>query len=411
MKNALLAATEAYVIKYFDEHANPALTYHTLTHTQDVVHMAKQLAHHYDLVETPYLTVLIAAWFHDVGYLMGPPEQHEQNGATLAAAFLREHAASPDLIKQVQRCILATKMPQSPQNLLEEILCDADMSNLGSDGYQDRQKLLRKEKEYLSGQEISGRDWRQANINLLTTHRYFTAHAQELLAKGQANNLRRLQEKQAEKLKEDNKHGVSPLSTEQLTAQPAEPVHPTKEKKPKDGRSDRGIETMFRTTSTNHLQLSEIADSKANIMISVNSIMVSVIVSILPRRIEENPYLITPTALFLTTSLLTIIFAILATRPNVTEGTFSKETIQKKQGNLLFFGNFHDMSLADYEWGINELMNDSNYLYSTMTRDIYYLGKVLAKKYKLLRIAYNTFMFGFVVSILAFLIVFLFFTK
>ncbi|GAB2531640.1 Pycsar system effector family protein [Spirosoma aerophilum] len=168
---------------------------------------------------------------------------------------------------------------------------------------------------------------------------------------------------------------------------------------------------MFRTTSANHLRLSEIADSKANIMISVNSIMVSILVSILPRRIEENPHLMMPTALFLTTSVLTIVFAILATRPNVTQGTFSHEDIQQKKGNLLFFGNFHRMSLGEYEWGIQELMQDSSYLYGTMTRDIYYLGLVLAKKYKLLRVAYTIFMFGFVTSILAFLVVFLFFGK
>jgi hypothetical protein len=168
---------------------------------------------------------------------------------------------------------------------------------------------------------------------------------------------------------------------------------------------------MFRTTSTNHLRLSEIADSKANIMISVNSIMVSVIVSILPRRIEENPSLMVPTAMFLTTALLTIVFAILATRPNVTQGTFTHEDIEQKKGNLLFFGNFHSMSLDEYQWGISELMRDSNYLYATMTRDIYYLGRVLAKKYKLLRVAYSIFMFGFVTSIMGFLIVFLFFGK
>ncbi len=180
-------------------------------------------------------------------------------------------------------------------------------------------------------------------------------------------------------------------------------------KKDKDNRPDRGIETMFRTTSTNHVQFSAIADSKANIMISVNAIMVSVIVSILPRRIEENPSL--PTVLFLTTSLLTIIFAILATRPNVTSGSLSREDIEQKQGNLLFFGNFHQMSVAEYEWGIGELLRDSQYLYGTMTRDIYYLGRVLGKKYKLLRLAYTIFMVGFVVSILAFLVVFLFFSK
>ncbi len=397
---------EAHVVRYFNDHPKPDLVYHNFAHTQSVVKAAEQLVHHYKLAESDELAVLAAAWFHDLGYLNGPPEQHEERSAELAADFLRQSGLEPGVIEEVQGCIRATKMPQSPQNLPEEILCDADFFHLASDTYKDKQKLLRKEHEKLTGATTSGSEWRQQNIALLQTHRYFTKHAQTLLVKGQADNLRRLQEKQAEKNGDEKPEDIP--KSEPL----ADVVSPSNEKeKKKDSRPDRGVETMFRTTSSNHLRLSEIADSKANIMISVNSIMVSILVSILPRRIEENPYLMMPTALFLTTAVLTIVFSILATRPNVTQGTFSHEDIQQKKGNLLFFGNFHQMSLGEYEWGVQELMRDSTYLYSTMTRDIYYLGLVLAKKYKLLRVAYNIFMFGFVISILAFLVVFVFFTK
>lgn len=397
---------EAHVVRYFNDHPKPNLVYHNFAHTQEVVKAAQQLVHHYKLAESDELVVLAAAWFHDLGYLSGLPEQHEEKSAELAADFLRQSDVKPGVIEQVLGCIRATKMPQSPQNLLEEILCDADFFHLASDTYNDKQKLLRKEQEKLTGTSISGSAWRQQNIALLETHQYFTHYAQKLLKKGQADNLQRLIEKQAEKNGDDKPERTThPESVTDVSAPSNE-----KEKK-KDNKSDRGVETMFRTTSSNHLRLSEIADSKANIMISVNSIMVSILVSILPRRIEENPYLMGPTALFLTTAVLTIVFAILATRPNVTQGTFSHEDIQQKKGNLLFFGNFHRMSLGEYEWGVQELMRDSAYLYSTLTRDIYYLGLVLAKKYKLLRVAYNIFMFGFVISILSFLIVFVFFTK
>lgn len=405
----LLEQVEDHVVGYFDKHPRAELTYHNLAHTQDVVRAADQLARHYQLSETDYLALMAAAWFHDTGQLVGAPEDHEERGADIAAKFLQQLDQSDSLVKSVKNCIRATKLPQSPQNLLEEILCDADLFHFGSDDYTSKQKLLRKEQEKLTGADIAGSDWRQQNINLLETHHYFTTYAQTLLKKGQADNLRRLQEKQAEKT------SVPLLEVQPEPVNVAQPINqegpPTDKKKNKESKPDRGVETMFRTTSSNHLRLSEIADSKANMMISVNSIMVSILVSILPRRIEENPNLMLPTALFLTTSLLTIVFSILATRPNVTQGRFSHEDIQQKKGNLLFFGNFHQMSLSEYEWGIQELMLDSTYLYSTMVRDIYFLGLVLAKKYKLLRVAYNVFMFGFVTSILAFLIVFLFFRK
>ena len=64
------------------------------------------------------------------------------------------------------------------------------------------------------------------------------------------------------------------------------------------------------------------------------------------------------------------------------------------------------MDLPDYEWSMNEMMNDREYLYRSMIKDIYYLGKVLAKKYKFLRLSYNIFMFGLVVAILAFIVAF-----
>ncbi|MBC3787563.1 Pycsar system effector family protein [Spirosoma utsteinense] len=404
MTTSLLHQVEAHVRHYFDQHARPDLHFHNLTHTEEVVRATDQFARHYQLSETDYLAVMAAAWFHDTGYLVGSPEEHEKRSADLAATFLKSLDQPAALVKQVKHCIRATRMPQSPTNLLEEILCDADLFHLGSTDYNSKQKQLRSEQETLTGTHISGRDWRQQNIDLLKSHPYYTDFAQTLLSQGQANNLNRLLEKRAEKEAVASPDAEASYKTVEPAAAPEFAAGDGR--KGKDTKTERGVETMFRTTSTNHLRLSEIADSKANIMISVNSIMVSVLVSILPRRIEENPALMLPTALFLTTSMLTIIFAILATRPNITQGTFSHEDIQQKKGNLLFFGNFHQMSLGEFEWGIQELMKDNSYLYGSMTRDIYYLGLVLAKKYKLLRITYNVFMFGFVTSVLAFLVVF-----
>ena len=146
------------------------------------------------------------------------------------------------------------------------------------------------------------------------------------------------------------------------------------------------------------------ADTKANIMISINTIILSIIVSVLFRKLEEYGQLLIPALMLVTTCLVTIILAILATRPSVASGKFTKEDISAKKTNLLFFGNFHQMELKDYEWGMKEMMKDYDYLYSSMIKDIYFLGKVLARKYRLLRWSYTVFMFGFVSSILGFII-------
>ncbi len=168
-------------------------------------------------------------------------------------------------------------------------------------------------------------------------------------------------------------------------------------------KKNRGVETLFRITSKNHIEFSSIADHKANILIHINALVLSITITLLVRHMDEYIHLLIPTVILLSVCLLTIIFATLSTRPKITEGKISKEDIKLGKGNLLFFGNFFKMPLNDYEWGVNQLLNDDKYLYDSMIRDIYHIGQVLAKKYFYLRIAYNIFMYGLIVSVLAFL--------
>jgi hypothetical protein len=123
----------------------------------------------------------------------------------------------------------------------------------------------------------------------------------------------------------------------------------------------------------------------------------------------SNDYLIYPTVIFVLFSVVSMVLAVLATRPNVTRGEFTKDDVNQKKVNLLFFGNFHKMGLKEYEWAINELIKDKEYIYSSLTKDLYFLGLVLNRKYKLLRWTYTIFMIGMVVSVIAFAISFKFF--
>lgn len=100
-----------------------------------------------------------------------------------------------------------------------------------------------------------------------------------------------------------------------------------------------------------------------------------------------------------------MVLAILATRPSIPKGYFTKEELEAKKVNLLFFGNFHRMDLENYSQGMNEVMEDREFLYNTLIRDVFSQGVVLGRKFRLLRLAYNVFMFGLVLSVLVFLIV------
>src|SRR6478609_1339450 len=100
---------------------------------------------------------------------------------------------------------------------------------------------------------------------------------------------------------------------------------------------------MFRVSSSNHQRLSDMADNKSQIMITVNSIILSAVISLLLRKLDDTSYLMIPTFMLLGTSLATIIFAILATRPSIPDGRFTKTDVESKKVNLLFFGNFYRM--------------------------------------------------------------------
>jgi len=131
-------------------------------------------------------------------------------------------------------------------------------------------------------------------------------------------------------------------------------------------------------------------------------------VSVLLGKLQFYPEFIIPTIILVLVCLTATVFAILATRPNISRGTFTREDIQNKQINLLFFGNFYNMELPDYDWAMKEMMKDKDYLYGSMIKDIYFLGVVLARKYKLLRISYSIFMFGLIAAIVAFGLTFIF---
>src|SRR5690606_21778103 len=109
---------------------------------------------------------------------------------------------------------------------------------------------------------------------------------------------------------------------------------------------------------------------KANILISVNSIIISILIGFLASKLDSNPHLIFPTFFLIGVSVITIVFSILATRPNVTKGVFTEEDIKNRKANLLFFGNFHGMTREEYKMGMLATMKDSDYLYTSMIDDI-----------------------------------------
>jgi hypothetical protein len=107
--------------------------------------------------------------------------------------------------------------------------------------------------------------------------------------------------------------------------------------------------------------------------------------------------------------LITIIIAILSTRPNIVTRKFNQEDLKNKKVDLIFFGNFIKLDYDEYEDAIKEMMKDDDHLYSTLLKNQYELGKILSKKFRLVRAAYNVFMIGIIITVIAFLVKYLVF--
>ncbi len=386
-QNGIYKKIEDHVTSLFDKAETDHIYYHTLEHTEKVVARTKEIAAHYNLSEKEMLIVYTAAWFHDTGYLYTNAAEHEEKSAAIMRSFMSDLTRDADIIDASEDCIIATKPPQNPRNLLEEIICDADTYHLGTKEFRETNKLVKKEYEAVSG-TLDRLEWMKGVIRFMENHQYHTSYCKDLLSEKKGENLMKLKNKLAmREAKEEEKVVING------------PVI-----KPKNALMTKGIQTMLRLTSDNHLELSNMADGKANILITVNSIIISVTLSVLMRRLEVDTYLTIPTILLLTCSVSTIVVSILATRPKIDQGKFSDQDIINKKTNLLFFGNFHRASLEEYENAMRKMMGDSDYLYGSLIKDIHHLGVVLGRKYKLIRIAYNIFMFGIIISVLAFAI-------
>lgn len=406
----LLKKTEDFVNLFYTEHPDPALLYHNQKHTAEVLDNTKRIADHFQLDDRLFFIVSASACLHDTGHLIKSDETHELKSVELAQTFLKSIGVNEEDIAEIKKCILATAMPQKPETLAEKIMCDADLYNLGTNTFREKNKLMRKEMEAINSNKIDGITWRASSISLLENHHYHTQYCQLLLDKTKAENLSDLKNKQQEKLaKVKSTEGLAVGDEEKLLSNSNAPAVAKPPKIKKKDRPVKGVETMFRLSSSNNIRISVMADNKAHIMISVNSIIISVVLGLIIKNLDEHKNLIIPTMILLGVNVCAIIYSVLATRPKVAGGVFTKEQVEDKSVNLLFFGSFYKMNFKEYDEGIKAMMTDKDFLYGTLTKDIFWQGKVLGRKYKLLRTSYTIFLYGIIAAVIAYAVATIFF--
>lgn len=382
--NQLLTESENYISEFLAEKLPENIFYHNFNHALLVKKYAEVIGNNSKLNDKEMNILRISALFHDVGHVYSH-ENHVEEGVKIASDFMLKHHVDEESINQVSNIILATKIPQNPHDKIAEVLCDADLMYIASENCYEQFELMYEETK-MKQEEFSNRTiFELDSIRFFSEHSYFTEYGKTVLQpKKEAAFSRILERMKRRELKRNKKDPIN-----------------------KNASYSRGVETLFRLTARNQINLNSIADNKSNILISVNAIIISIIITMLVGNLGDVTNNIIPVIVFLVISLATIILAILSTRPNVKWADYTEDDLKQHKVDLTFFGNFINMEYDDYLEAVTNMIRNDEHLYSTMIRNQYSLGKILAKKFRLIKIAYNVFMVGIIITVVAFLITFL----
>jgi predicted metal-dependent HD superfamily phosphohydrolase len=381
----ILVAAKRFVEKYWFKNQQPAHLFHNLEHTREVVKVATKLARDCALNESERERVILAAWFQDLGFAKGAQEYRERSTA-LARAFLKEQGQEEAETWQVLALIGTTELNHEPQTEAEKVLHDATWSFLGRKRFFRLSKLLRQEKELLENEEYTPYEWHQKMLDWQLQHLFHTLPARAKYLNRKMVNI----DKQREKTREAK----------------------IKYRRQKSGKDfGRGIDTLFRNTLRGHLNLSSIADGKANMIISINTLVLSILITAITAGSSfaevdfyKNPRFMVPSVILMIGSLTAIVFAVLSAIPRSSEVRIDRKKVQSREVSLLFFNNFLKVEKETFVDYLDGLKTNQEELYRNLGRDIYNLGSVLDKKYRLLSLSYKFFLAGLVLSFIAFLV-------
>lgn len=381
----ILKRCKTFVSRLMSEQINNNYLFHNLGLTKNTVNAAEELLEGSE-ERIAAEEVLIASWFLYSGFSRGY-QNHKNNSQKIVAQFLKDEgydAAATERIVALVGCAWST---ESPNSIEEAAIKDIRTFRYASSDLVELLELERMELDNLGQNPPSQHEYQKDHIEILRTeHRYYSAFALENWQSPKDDNIISLIKKTAKIVKTEHKEK---LKVDLKNQSP-----------------ERAIQSLYRTQLRNHLKLSDIADTKANILLSVNAIIISLLLAnLIPKLgLPSNSYLIYPTVIFVVFSIASMIMSVLATRPKIENKAVVEGEIEAKNTNHLFFGNFHNLESQAFKEKMRDIIESKQTIYDSLTLDLYYLGKVLKSKYQLLRWTYTIFMIGIILSVLAFAI-------
>lgn len=381
----ILTKAQNYVANLFHEKNNEDLVFHNYARSKEIADSCSEIADEEQIPEAEKEKLLLAAWFLLTGYTKDYNDPLTQSVA-ICRNFLKENNCDQGVIEDIEKLIMATTGEDEPQSAIGKILHDAQCAFIGKKSFFSKAEMWRIEKEKIEGKEYPTDSWALNMRDLLVSTNFYTPYAIKEFEQRRKKNIL----KQAGNYKKEQKIA----------------------RRIKTGKDfGRGIDTLYRNTLRGHLDLSSIADGKANMMISINALILSILItagsatiSVSRLKLEENLQFVIPTLILMTSSLGAIIFAVFSAIPKYSSEDFELKDVKKNKISLLFFNNFLNIKKEEFVEYLDGLKHDQDLLYNDLARDVYNLGAVLKKKYWLLNIAYKLFVAGLAMAFLAFVI-------
>ena len=384
MNATIVKKAEKYVKHLLADQLNNNFLFHSQGYTNNLVKKANLILDEDTTIKVDKNLILVSVWFLNAGYAKSY-DDYIQESSKLALEFLENEGVDNSTIKTVCNLIINAWQDDKPKSDEEAILKDVRTSFYASSDFDELLQLLRLELENFNKTVPDLETWRMNYVEKLRIeHSYFTDYAKENWQEKKESNILSL----ISSLQKMDKTEKKEILKARL----------------KDESPQRAIQSLYRIELRNHIKLSDIADTKANILLSVNAIIISLLLANLLPKLDSpsNSYLIYPTVIFILFSIASMIMSVLATRPKVDNSNLVDDDIKKKDTNFLFFGNFHSMELNDFKSKLKDIIKDKESIYDSLSMDLYYLGKVLQNKYRLLRWTYTIFLVGVILSVIAF---------
>jgi hypothetical protein len=385
-QNRVLTSARAYVRRRFNEELAPIYLFHNLTYSIEIADKVVEIGKGEGLSPEEVERLEITGLFYPLGFIGGDEEVWLRSVAEMRKWAKQENYSLNGSDKWIPAAQKATRESSLPVRALH----DAAWSWLGRKRYDRRYDLLQMEQEARAGKEGDPVAFGVKMQEKLLHFQYLSIFGREEFDKRRRKNV-------------TDQHSDNYKITQN-------------EMKARTGKNfGRGIDTMYRTSFRNHITLSKIADGKANMMISINTIILSIVITVSGASLSffeetffENPEFLIPIISLLLSSLIAVIFAVFSARPSVTEYRIKKDKlITSKEASLLYFGNFLKLEKREFIDYMSTMKLDQNALYDDLARDLYDLGAVMHKKYLLLTISYNTFVGGLALAVISFLAVYL----